>query len=69
MLQEDANGLVDVNKVSVRNDVEEHVATAFDGSWQKSGHSLLNWVVTGASLEKETVIDVEFLYTQGSNLC
>jgi hypothetical protein len=36
------NGLVDVNKVSFGNDVEEHVAAAFDGSWQKRSHSTLH---------------------------
>jgi hypothetical protein len=35
-------GLVDVNKVSVGKAVEEHVAAAFDGSWQKGGHPSLN---------------------------
>jgi len=32
MLQEEANGFVDVKKVVGGNDVEEHVAAAFDGS-------------------------------------
>lgn len=61
------NGLVDVNKVSFGNDVEEHVAAAFDGSWQKRGHSSLNGVVTGASLETGKVIDIQCLkkYCQG----
>lgn len=61
MLQEEANGFVDVKKVVGGNDVEEHVAAAFDGSQQNRGHSSLNGVVTGASLEKGKVIDVECL--------
>jgi hypothetical protein len=61
------NGLVDVNKVSFGNDVEEHVAAAFDGSWPKRSHASLDGVVTGASLETGKVIDVECLkkYCQG----
>jgi hypothetical protein len=56
-----------MNKVSVGNDEKEHVAAAFDGSWQNGGHSSLNGVVTGASLETGKVIDVECLkkYCQG----
>jgi hypothetical protein len=45
------NGLVDVNKVSFGNDVKKHFAAAFNGSWQKRGHSSLHGVVTGVSLE------------------
>jgi hypothetical protein len=43
------------------NDGNKHVAAAFDGSWQKKGHTSLNRVVTVTSLEIGIVVDVECL--------
>jgi hypothetical protein len=39
----------------------KHFAAAFDGSWQKRGHTSLSGVVPATSLETGKVIDVECL--------
>ncbi|KAJ4425814.1 hypothetical protein ANN_27440 [Periplaneta americana] len=60
----------EVAKKSVTNAIEEAVAlnensrditAAFDGSWQKRGHTSLNGVITATSLDNGKVIDVECL--------
>lgn len=43
------------------------IAAAFDGTWQKRGHTSLNGIVTATSFDTGKVIDVEVLskYCQG----
>ncbi|KAJ4429233.1 hypothetical protein ANN_26236 [Periplaneta americana] len=62
--------LEEVAKKSMTNAIEEAVAlnensrditAAFDGSWQKRGHTSLNGVITATSLDNGKVIDVECL--------
>ena len=62
--------LEDISKQSMANAVEEAVTlnensrditAAFDGSWQKRGHTSLNGVITATSLDNGKVIDVECL--------
>lgn len=43
------------------NDGNNNIAAAFDGTWQKRGHTSLNGVVTATSLETGKVIDIECL--------
>lgn len=43
------------------NENERDIAVAFDGTWQKRGHTSLNGVVTATSVETGRVIDCEIL--------
>ncbi|KAJ4437158.1 hypothetical protein ANN_17293 [Periplaneta americana] len=43
------------------NENSRDITAAFDGSWQKRGHTSLNGVITATSLDNGKVIDVECL--------
>lgn len=53
----------------MRRDIQEtvessdgnNITAAFDGTWQKPGHTSLNDVVTATSIENGKVIDIECL--------
>lgn len=43
------------------NDGDPKITAAFDGSWQKRGHTSLNGVISASSPETSKIIDVEIL--------
>lgn len=45
----------------VENDGDRDIVAAFDGTWQKRGHTSLNGVVTATSVDTGKVLDVEVL--------
>ncbi|GFS80951.1 uncharacterized protein NPIL_62581 [Nephila pilipes] len=64
------HSLIKVSRESMRNAVEDTVknnnsnrdiTAAFDGSWQKRGHTSLNGVVSATCLETGKVLDFEWL--------
>lgn len=64
--------LEEVAEESMKKAVEENsgnkdIAAAFDGTWQKRGHTSLNGVVTATSFDTGKILDIEVLskYCQG----
>lgn len=64
------NGITEVCEASMRNaateaveenDGKNEIAAAFDGTWQKQGHTSMNGVVTVTSFDTGKVMDFECL--------
>lgn len=64
------NGITEACEASMRNaeteaveenDGKNEIAAAFDGTWQKQGHTSMNGVVTVTSFDAEKVMDFECL--------